>query len=1040
MGDSSFKIYGASAGSGKTYALAKEYLKLLLSNDSPVSFRQILAITFTNKAVDEMKTRILENLYAFGKSSIAPKQLPLFQELCQELSLTEDQLRQKSKVVLKRILHNYSFFEVSTIDKFNHKLIKTFARDLRLSQNFEVELDTDLLLEESVGRLLERAGTDEELTEVLIDFSLEKIDDDKSWNIAYDLLDIGKLLFQENHAVHIDALRSKSIQDFKDIQKKIVSKTTVLEKKTSELAKSMLDEIARQGFDFADFPRQTLPNHFKKIAEGEFDPKKIYTSKTLEPNLVEGKILKASDKRNVTELSMTLLNAFLSLKQLIYERSYLRNIYGNIVPLTVLNEIAKEIRNIEQDKDIVPISALNAILSKEIKNQPVPFIYERMGEKYRHYFIDEFQDTSQMQWENLVPLIGNALESEDERHQKGSLFLVGDVKQAIYRWRGGRAEQFLNLINGKSHPFVVEPAVHSLDTNWRSSDHIVEFNNSFFTATAPVLQNEAYRNLFLHDSHQKTNNKPGGYIQLSFLDNKVEDKNEVYCLKVLETIQEITSKKHPYSDICILVRDNKNGMLLADFLAQHKIPIISSDALLLDNNDKITFLIALLKLFENANDREASYQILLFLAKEETDKHSFISKNIHQIETFLAQEYGFQMHHLKGQSVFTILENAIVQFGLATDSTAYLTFLMDEVLLVEKRQGSSIFSFLNYWEQKKSSLSIAAPDNVNAVRIMTIHKAKGLEFPFVIFPFANALLDDKRKKKKSWVPATEAEKDLGLDEFLINTNKDMLEYNDETAQIYLDEEQKSVLDAMNVLYVALTRPIKGLFVITETGKEVASVENATSYSDLFQAYLQQQNIPKNEREVYRFGTFQEAQDDSEKIAEKDNHIDYITRPKNDVGFTIATTSGRLWDDERKDAIELGNLIHFALSKINYADEVEQVVENLQLEGHFEKDASEEVKQKLMDVVTHPDLKPYFSKDYKVINEREILTSDGVSLRPDRIAIKGKEAIIIDYKTGKPSPSHKEQITQYADVLKAMDFTIKNVIIVYIDHIIKPVFV
>ncbi|MBO0321110.1 UvrD-helicase domain-containing protein [Muricauda sp. CAU 1633] len=1039
MGDSNFKIYGASAGSGKTYALAKEYLKLLLSNDSPISFRQILAITFTNKAVDEMKTRILDNLYSFGKNPVPIKQESLFQELSQELSLTEDQLRQKSKIVLKRILHNYSFFEVSTIDKFNHKLIKTFARDLRLSQNFEVELDTDLLLEEAVGRLLERAGTDKELTEVLIDFSLEKIDDDKSWNITYDLLDIGKLLFQENHAVHIDLLRSKSIQDFKGIQKKIMFQVNILEEKVKKLAQSVLQEIQNQGFDAADFPRQTLPNHFKKIEGGDFNTKTLYNNQ-LEQNLEEGKILKASDKRDATILGQFILEAFLSIKQKLYRRSYLKNIYGNIVPLTVLNEIAKEIHNIELDNDIVPISSLNAILSKEIKNQPVPFIYERMGEKYRHYFIDEFQDTSQMQWENLVPLIGNALESENERHQKGSLFLVGDVKQAIYRWRGGRAEQFLNLINGHSHPFVVEPTVHSLDTNWRSFDQIVEFNNSFFTATAPVLQNEAYRSLFLHDSHQKTNNKPGGFIQLAFLDNKVDDKDEVYCQQVLETIHEITSNKHPYSDICILVRDNNKGMLLADFLAQHTIPIISSDALLLDNNDKITFLIALLKLFENGSDREAAYQVLLFLAEDEADKHSFISKNINQIQSFLSQQFGFHMAQLKGQSVFTILENAIVQFNLARDSTAYLTFLMDEVLLVEKREGPSIFSFLKYWEQKKSSLSIAAPDNVNAVRIMTIHKAKGLEFPFVIFPFANALLDDKRKKKKSWVPATEAEKELGLGEFLINTNKELLEYNDETAQIYLDEEQKSVLDAMNVLYVALTRPVKGLFVITETGKDLTSMESATSYSDVFQVYLQQQNVPKNEQGKYTFGSFPEVQDDSEKTTEKNTNISYITRPKNDAGFTIATTSGRLWDDERKEAIELGNLIHFALSKINFADQVPQVVESLQLDGYFEKDASEEVKQKLMDVVTHPDLIPYFSEDYIIINEREILTVDGVSLRPDRISIKGKEANIIDYKTGKPSPSHKEQITQYADVLKEMDFTIKNVIIVYIDQNIKPVFV
>lgn len=422
MEGSNFKIYSASAGSGKTYALAKAYLTLLLSNDAAVKFRQILAITFTNKAVDEMKTRILGNLYAFGQNSVPEKQKVLFQSLCDELNLTEEQLRQRSKLILKRILHNYSFFEISTIDKFNHKIIKTFARDLHLSQNFEIELNTDLLLEEAVGRLLERAGNDEKLTEVLIAFSLEKIDDDKSWNITYDLVEIGKLLFQENHAEHINPLREKSIGDFQDIQKRIASESNAIEEKVKQLAQIVLQEMEHQGFDFADFPRQTLPNHFKKMIDGELDPKKLYAAKTLEPNLVEGKLLKASDKRDVSNLAVTILENYLTIKQLIYRHSYLQNIYGNIVPMTVLNEIAKEIKNIELDRDIIPISSLNAILSKEIKNQPVPFIYERMGEKYRHYFIDEFQDTSKMQWENLVPLIGNALESENEKNERGSLF------------------------------------------------------------------------------------------------------------------------------------------------------------------------------------------------------------------------------------------------------------------------------------------------------------------------------------------------------------------------------------------------------------------------------------------------------------------------------------------------------------------------------------------------------------------------------------------------------------------------------------------
>ncbi|MEC8831982.1 MAG: UvrD-helicase domain-containing protein, partial [Bacteroidota bacterium] len=875
MEGSNFKIYSASAGSGKTYALAKAYLTLLLSHSSTIKFRQILAITFTNKAVDEMKTRILDNLFAFGQDKVPEKQKDLFRSLCDELSLTEAQLRERSQLMLKRILHNYSFFEISTIDKFNHKIIKTFARDLHLSQNFEVELNLDLLLEEAVGRLLERAGNDEKLTEVLIAFSLEKIDEDKSWNITYDLIEIGKLLFQENHSAHITPLRDKSIGDFQDIQKRIASESKAIEETVVQKAQTVLQEIQVQGFEFTDFPRQTLPNHFKKMIDGEFSPKNLYASKTLEPNLAEGKLLKASDKRDVTQLAMTILENYLSIKQLVYRHSYLQNIYGNIVPMTVLNEIAKEIKNIELDRDIIPISSLNAILSKEIKNQPVPFIYERMGEKYRHYFIDEFQDTSKMQWENLVPLIGNALESEDERHERGSLFLVGDVKQAIYRWRGGRAEQFLNLINRKSHPFAVEQNTYSLDTNWRSSDEIVNFNNGFFTETAPVLGNQDYRDLFLNDSHQKTNNKPGGFVQISFLDADVADKDEVYCEETLKSIQHIVSKNHPYSDICVLVRDNKKGMLLADFLAQQNIPIISSDALLLAKNEKVIFLVSMLRIFENAKDREAAYHILMYLCPNENGKHHFIRKHLVDIESFLDSEYNFIIKDLKSEPVLNILETAIVQFELYEGSVAHISFLMDEVLDLEKREGPSVYAFLNYWEVKKESLSIAAPDGVDAVKIMTIHKAKGLEFPFVIFPFANAILDDKRKKKKTWVPATTSDEALGLHEFLINNNKDMMEYNELAQQKYMAEEQKTLLDSMNVLYVALTRPVKGLFVLSETPKkDVASIENATSYSDLFQWYVQQKGISENESGVYAIGTFPSKESAVVPSESFENHIRY----------------------------------------------------------------------------------------------------------------------------------------------------------------------
>ncbi len=1035
MKTSGFEIYGASAGSGKTYILTKEYLKLLLSSDSQLKFRQILAITFTNKAVAEMKNRILENLASFALSN-HHNERGLFGDLCKELSLNPVQLQQRSKLVLKRILHNYSFFEISTIDKFNHKIIKTFARDLQLAQNFEVELDTDLLLEQAVGALLERAGSDKELTDVLVAYSLSKIDDNKSWDITYDLMEIGKLLFQENHAPHLEKLRSKSISEFEKIKGSIASYIKEVEDNAVDEAQKALKEILDKGFEHNDFPRQTLPNHFKKIIEKEFSIKVLYSNK-LEQNLNENKILKANDKRDASQLSQSILEHYLHIKKMIYRRSYLQNIYTNIVPLTVLNEIAKEVKNIEIEQDIIPISHLNTLLSKEIRNQPVPFIYERLGEKYRHYFIDEFQDTSQMQWQNLVPLIGNALESENEKNERGTLFLVGDVKQAIYRWRGGRAEQFLNLLTLKSNPFVIEPTVRTLDTNWRSYNEIVKFNNGFFTTIAPFLKNTDYQKLFL-ESGQKTTDISGGYVQLNFIDQSIEDKAEAHCFQVLDILAEVTSKGYSYSDISILVRKNNEGTVLANFLSEKNFPIVSSEALLLKNDTAVVFLISLLKLVENENDNEAIYEVLSFLSPDNGLLHDFIHSHINNLSGLFSETYGIHLNELKNQSTSTILEKAIIKFDLDTSASAHITFLMDEVLDVEKRMGPDVHSFLKYWESKKESLSLTAPEGIDAIKIMTIHKAKGLEFPIVIFPFANMSINGGGLRKKSWVGRTDAEKDLHMEEFLVNRNKDMQYYNELSAAVFNDEAQKTELDALNVLYVALTRAEKALYVVSENPKEASTLESVSSYSDLFQYYLQAQKLEPCSQGKYALGELTENLR-TESPASKNRTIPYITRQKKGTPFTISTKSSRLWDEETRTAIETGNLIHYALSLVEVTDDVSGVIKNLKSQGHLNDDNSDEVQKVVNAVVNHPSLKKYYTNIYKVFNEQEILTPEGISFRPDRLVVSNNEVSIIDYKTGKPAPSHQEQILTYAQLLKTMDFVIKDTIIVYIGPEIKPLF-
>ncbi|MEX0315388.1 MAG: 3'-5' exonuclease, partial [Allomuricauda sp.] len=336
-------------------------------------------------------------------------------------------------------------------------------------------------------------------------------------------------------------------------------------------------------------------------------------------------------------------------------------------------------------------------------------------------------------------------------------------------------------------------------------------------------------------------------------------------------------------------------------------------------------------------------------------------------------------------------------------------------------------------------LSLTAPDGVDAIKIMTIHKAKGLEFPIVIFPFANMSINGTGPRKKAWVDQTEMEKDWGMDEFLINRNKDMQHYNKLAAKTFADETDKTELDVFNVLYVALTRAEKGLYVISENSKGVTSLESATSYSDLFQYYLENQKVQPSSPDKYVFGELMENAAQLEKATPKNESIPYITRPKGKKQFAISTKSSGLWDDEKRTAIETGNLIHYALSLIEVAEDISAVIENLNSLGHLHQNNIDNVYRTLNDVVTHPNLKKYYSDDYRVLNEQEILTPEGVSYRPDRLMIYADEVTIIDYKTGKPAPSHREQILTYAQILQAMDFTVKDTIIVYIGPEIKPLF-
>jgi len=1026
--DTPFKIYNASAGSGKTHTLTKAYLKIALS--SAGRFKKILAITFTNKAVNEMKHRILDSLYQFSKIEDSQVTPPLFIDLMNELQVDVQELRQRSRTTLKEILHNYAFFDISTIDRFTHRLIRTFAKDLKLPQNFEVVLDTDLLLDEAVARLVYKAGTDKKLTKVLLDFALEKIEDDKSWDIGFDLFNIGKLLFNETHAQHLDKLKDKGIDDFLELKGTLHKRASALKEKLVETASQTLRLIEGEGLEPSDFTGSYFPKFLIKIAEGDLNMdftagwKQNFETKTLYNKSASENIKAALDR-----LHLEFTAVFTALQTGYYDLAFLKNAYNNIVPLTVLNAIQIEVKALLTENDQLSISEFNTLISKEIKNQPAPFIYERLGEKYRHYFVDEFQDTSTLQWNNLVPLIGNALESEDMQGRRGSLFLVGDAKQAIYRWRGGRAEQFVSLANAVENPFVATPKTEVLPVNYRSHEEVIKFNNDFFTATSPFLKNQLYNSLFIEGNRQGYTAKKGGTVQLTFIEkDEVEDKNTRYCEEVLKTIQSVTAKNYGYDSVCILVRGKKEGVVLADFLAHQEIPTISSESLLLHSSDKVRFLVNVLAYSEDAKNLDVAYGMLSFLSAEKKNRHPFIFDNLRQVAKLFNADYGFDLDVLKRISVYDGLELAIKQFDLAPKSDAYITYFMDVVLEVEQKEGTGIQAFLSHWEKKKDRLGISAPDNIEAVRIMTIHKAKGLEFPIVIFPFANENIY-KRMDKKLWLPI-DADAFNGFEEVLINEKKEVENYGEVAADLYYEEEHKMELDALNVLYVALTRAEKALYVISEKDLTKKGEHKTDLYSGLFIDYLKKKGIWKDEERTYSFGTLNE----NTGIPSVTSHenIAYRYTYKNRPGFRILTKSGMLWDTGREQAISKGNLIHYVLGLIETEKDVDAAFESLNRSGDLDNNDIESVKKSIGQVLHHPELSIYFQKGKTVRNEKDIITESGRILRPDKIVLQGNNASLLDYKTGGHDPKYKAQLYTYSDALEAMGYQVKNRLIVYIN--------
>ncbi|WP_117883987.1 UvrD-helicase domain-containing protein [Aureibaculum luteum] len=1045
MQPSTFQVYNASAGSGKTFTLVKSYVKILLETEETYRFQHILAVTFTNKAAAEMKTRVIENLRAFSNPDILKNKTDLFKTieadfLKEGIIVNDIALHQRSKKVVNAILQNYSAFNITTIDSFTHRLIRSFAHDLGLSLNFDVEMDANSLLDEAVDQLISQIGEDAELTTILIDFALQKTDDDKSWDITRELKEIAKILLNENDKTQLEKIQEKPIKDFIDLKNELLKNQKLLENQFKSIGEEGIKIIENLGLNFNDFFRSMLPNHFKNIAYN-LEKAKFFSVNSLREKVTNQEFYaksKSPDIKAAIDGVASELSSLYFESEKIYQEYILKQLFlKNLIPLAVLSRINKTLNEIKEEKNIRLNAEFNQLISKNLQDQPAPYIYERIGEKFKHYFIDEMQDTSLLQWHNIIPLIKNALSQEHT-----GLLLVGDTKQSIYRWRGSEPEQFLKLAQeGDTHahnPFHIKKELRSLETNYRSYTEVINFNNNFFQYISNYFNEVDYKDIYFNENKQQQTNKVGGYVSLSFVEKGLvaDEKGLAYGEKVLQIIKN-AAEDFQLNEICVLTRTKKHGVAIANFLTENNVDIISSETLLLQNSEKVNYVIDVLTYLQNNNDKEAKFNLLYFLYNHlgvTSDKHLFfkelIDLSVVELFQFLNDfQIDFDPKEIGQLPLYESVEYILRSINFNETSDAYLQFFLDEVLKYSLKKSTDTRAFLEFWKDKKDKLSIVVPEEKNAVQIMTIHKSKGLEFPVVIFPFDLDIYRDMGSK--GWYSIENPEDFNNFETLLVNQSKSLENIGELGQQLYQSYRNEKELDNINLLYVTFTRAIEQLYII---GEQKTLKDKPSSSSQFLMDFLDKKGEWSETKTEYVFGNKERV---SVKPEDKKNTVQFnqlMSTSWQSHNIAIVANSSLLWDSERGESIKYGNLIHELMSQIKTADDIEEVIEKYVSLGNIIASDKETISGLIHQIVSHPSLESYYQQNNTVYNEREIFTELGEIIIPDRLVIdEDNNATIIDYKTGKPEKKYHHQLNSYANVVSQLGYTVAKKMLVYIDE-------
>jgi ATP-dependent exoDNAse (exonuclease V) beta subunit len=1039
-----FIVYKSSAGSGKTFTLVKEYLKLALVDKHALTkaYKGILAITFTNKAASEMKWRIIK---ALKEISLESNDM-LSSLISKELAISKPDLKSRAEIVLTDILHNYSDFSIGTIDSFTHRIIRTFALDLKLPINFQIETDSEAVFRKVIATLINNLGKDKLITNYLVQFSLAQIEDNKNWDPEQTLIDFIKEINKEGVGDLINQLQDKTISDFDAIKKQLKALTNEFEaylKLNGEQALKLINDRQLTKDAFAS-GGSGIYNFFVKLATlkstSQQDLFGANVIKTLEQDKWYGGKASSDEKSAIDSIKSDLEKIAKNVLEYLQKKEQRYNafklIYKNIYAMGLVNELAKLTNDYKNDENILFISEFNERISEVVNNEPTPFIFERLGDKYKHFLLDEFQDTSAMQWQNMLPLIDNSLGN-------GHLnLIVGDGKQSIYRWRNADVEQFVNLPNvnathkndlllEREHSLIRNYEGRVLESNYRSESAIVKFNNALFDYLSNTVLNDDLKKIY-HQQKQLHKTDDFGYVSIDFPELGEEDTDTINTQYILKHIQQAVTDGYSYNDVCIIIRQNRHGNTAANFLIKNGIPVVSADSLLLGHAKEVTVILAFLKYISNQKDYLSASVVINYLHEQHFCNEAQYILFLRELNTSKTKslftilndcKLSVDILKLTASNLFDSCLEIVSTLKLNESNPQYIRFFLDEVLGFLQSNTSNTTLFLDWWERRAEKASVIIPEGINAVNIMTIHASKGLEFLVVITPY---LAWDIEKTQSIWVGLNE--EDIDLPVALINTTKAA----DETIYKPLAERerQQQTLDSLNMLYVDFTRAVDRLHIISPQLKKKSAKNCHTWLTDF--ANMQTEYDAANH--ILEFGNLTKKTKTHHKVGLEQLQIKDLAFNQNPDVIQIKGASNYNANEEVTKAREYGILVHYILSKIKTKDDVESVIKEAVLAGDITIEESQKMLLEIKQLVSINSIASYFEKGVDVKNELEILTSTGEILRPDRVVVANNQAVVIDYKTGKKNAQkYHAQMRDYEFALLSLGYTSVKKLLLYIQE-------